>query len=196
MDVIPSLFAVGDERAITTTLGPFGIALIAFLSAVVPGIFTQWFASHRRTKDKEEDWKRQDDVAKQAAEAARLLIERQALDSAKMAEAAKLLLDRQELESLKTAEAARLLLASNERVAANATEVNKKLGVIHELVNSKMTEAMQNELDSKVNELALMLKYESSATGAIKSTQDHIAELRARMDDRLKQQAAIDAKQK
>lgn len=72
---------------------------------------------------------------------------------------------------------------------------NSKLDVIHTLVNSNMTAAMQAELDATVRELALMreviaLKSEhgrdpsADALAAIESTTKKIAELRAVLADR------------
>jgi len=174
------------------SLSPFGVALIAFASSMLAIVIPLWFSSRRKTKDneearlaKQEDWKRQDQVASQAAEAA------------------KLLLDRQELDSLKTAEAARLLLAANERVAKSSGEMNKKMDVIHTLVNSKMTEEMQGRLEETQRSLASLEEIVSlkeaagrapspEALGMIKNTKERITELKARLHDRFEQQKKID----
>ncbi len=168
----------------------------------------------RARLEKQEDYRRQDAVAAQAAEAARLLLEKQdsiaerAAETARSlaasnkivaeqaAEAASLLASRQDAAAAKAAEAARLLLAANERVAATSVVTNNKLDVIHTLVNSNMTAAMQAELDATIRELAMMqevidLKQASSgrppgveALAAIASTKLKIGELRAILKDR------------
>lgn len=189
------------EAAITT----LGLALIVFFTTTVSAAIPLAFASWRKTKDgleaakaKERDYARQDEVANRVAEAAR-----------QTAEAAQLLLDRQALDSLKTAEAARLLLAANERVARDSGVMNGKLDdlnsgqkVIHDLVNSKMTESMQKELDAEIRSLVLMKEnmdlrgVTEQSAHEIKTTEQRIAELRARMTDRVRQQQVIDDKKK
>jgi hypothetical protein len=75
--------------------------------------------------------------------------------------------------------------------------VNGKLNTIHTLVNSNMTASMQAELDATKRELAMMhevidLKKRAGhdptpgALEAITFTEGQIADLRARLDDRLK----------
>jgi hypothetical protein len=74
--------------------------------------------------------------------------------------------------------------------------VNGKLNTIHTLVNSNMTASMQAELDATMRELAMMhevidLKRVAGheptpgALDAITFTEGKIADLRARLDDRL-----------
>jgi anion-transporting ArsA/GET3 family ATPase len=98
----------------------------------------------------------------------------------------------------KAAEAATLLLAENKRVAATAEKTNEKLDVIHILVNSNMTAAMQSELDATVREAAMMREVmrlnksagqapTTAATDALAETDKRIAKLRAELHDRLKQ---------
>jgi len=105
---------------------------------------------------------------------------------------------RQDEVAAKAAEAARLLLAANERVAETAKVTNGKLDVIHTLVNSNMTAAMQAELDATIREHAMMIEvvalkqsagHEPSVTSlaAIEATERKIAELQAALRDRLKQ---------
>src|SRR5687767_5018388 len=118
------------EATTATTLHPIWNALIMAVSAAAAVAIPLWFKGRQEARAKaqeiaavaaarKEDWAREDAVAKQAAEAAQLLLDRQALDSKKMAEAAQLLLE------------------SNDRVAVNAGEVKDRLDVIHDLVNSK-----------------------------------------------------------
>ncbi len=99
--------------------------------------------------------------------------------------------------------------AREDAVAARAAKVaitlqdsndktNTKLDVIHTLVNSNMTAAMQAEHDATVRELAMMREVAAlhqnagqrpsvDTLAAIKSTEDKIAELQAALKDRLKQ---------
>ncbi len=141
------------------------LALIVAVPAIVTGaiapLATVLITNRSRRKDKEQDWARQDAVAAQAAEAAKLL------------------------------------LAANERVAETTATTNAKLDVIHVLVNSSMTAAMQAELDATVRELAMMgevieLKrangHEPSiaALAAVKTTELRIGELKATLADRMK----------
>ena len=130
---------------------------------------------HRR--EKAEDWAREDAVAAKAA----------ALAEAQRVAAAK--------ASADAAEAARLLAEQNRIVADTAALTIGKLDVIHTLVNSKMTEAMDNELAATRRELAGMLEIvrlrEAAGSGplpvaqqAIALTQSRIAELEHALDDR------------
>lgn len=137
------------------------VAIPAIITGAVAPLATVLIANRGRRKDKEQDWARQDAVAAQAAEAAKLL------------------------------------LAANERVAATAEAANAKLDVIHTLVNSNLTAAMQAELDATVRELAMMnevidLKrangHEPSVNtlATVKATELRISELKATLADRLK----------
>ena len=110
---------------------------------------------------------------------------------------------RQDEVAAKAAEAARLLLAANERVAADTQEVKVKLDVIHTLVNSNMTAAMQAELDATIRELAMMREVIAlnqaagrqpsiGALAAVEATAEKIAELTATLEDRLKQTHVAD----
>jgi hypothetical protein len=135
--------------------------------------------SRAKRKEKDQDYAREDAVAKQAAEAARLLVERQ------------------DAMASKAAEAARLLAVNTEAVAKTAQRTSDKLDVIHTLVNSNMTAAMQAELDATVREAAMIqevmdLKKTSGvdptveALAALKSARNKIAELTSTLTDRLK----------
>lgn len=80
-----------------------------------------------------------------------------------------------------------------------AAKTNGKLDVIHTLVNSQLTAAMQSELDAIVRELAMMLEvielkkaagFEPTpdALAALAAAQAKIAELTAALEDRAKAQ--------
>jgi len=90
----------------------------------------------------------------------------------------------------------RLLTLANEAIQASATLTNEKLDVIHILVNSNMTAAMQAELDETRSSLVLMkeildlkkvngVEPSPAALAAIKTKEGKIAEMQAALRDRL-----------
>ncbi len=166
---------------------------IALVVAVIGPVILSWLTGRQRraekTQDaelrraeKEEDWKRQDDVAAQAAEAAALLLQRQ------------------DAVAAQAAEAAELLLASNKEIADAAAEATKitsaKLEVIRIDVNSNMTAAMQAELDATEAQVVLMREVidlkksagrepSTEAQALLKAKELRINELKATLKDRL-----------
>ncbi len=193
------------------------IETVSLLLVVIVAIFTSITAplmlAHRtekmHTADREADWKRQDEVANKAAQAAADLATNQQKIAAVAAEAARLLLEKQgettraqQEVAVQAAEAARLLLANNERVAEIQELTNGKLDVIHVLVNSNMTAAMQGEMDATIREVALMtellqlkkaagLAPTVEALAAIDAANAKIKDLRLSLADRL--EAAAEA---
>ena len=152
------------------------IIIVSLLSPAVLLAVGFFFAS----RAKKEDWRRQDIVADRAAKAAQAITigMKETADQAQVA--------------------AKLLVINNEAVASTAAVTQSKLDVIHTLVNSNMTAAMQAELDATVRELAMMNEVialnraagrepSKEALGAIVDTGAKIAELRAALADRLKQ---------
>jgi hypothetical protein len=114
------------------------------------------------------------------------------------AEAARLLSDRQDSSANKAAEAARLLLQSNKDVAETARVQGDKLDEIHVLVNSNLTASMESELVAHKAALALMKEMvdikESSGKkpsrdllSGIAVSEKKVSELSAKLSDRLKQ---------
>jgi hypothetical protein len=110
--------------------------------------------------------------------------------------------ERQDEVANRAAHAAELLLAQNHKVALASEKTLEQLGVIHVLVNSNMTAAMQAELDATIREHAGLIeivelkkqhgdKPTTHALAVIESTDKRISELRANLDDRLKQSAVI-----
>jgi len=95
------------------------------------------------------------------------------------------------------AELARVALEENQAlVAKTAEETHEKLEVIRVDVNSNMTAAMQAELDAYISELSLRVEYVKAAEqrgekpsrdtmAAITGLEGRIAELRAKLRDRL-----------
>jgi hypothetical protein len=105
---------------------------------------------------------------------------------------------RQDLVAAQAAEAASLLLAENKKVAKTAEVTNGKLDVIHILVNSNMTAAMQSELDATRREVVGLKEIvrlnqqigqepSQEALLAITDTEEKVAKLEAELRDRLKQ---------
>lgn len=152
---------------------PIWLALIALVVTVVTvgtPVLTIFITNRNAAAIKKEDWERQDKVAAQAAEAARLL------------------------------------LASNERVARTAEFTNGKLDVIHTLVNSNFTAAMQAEYDATIALLTTMqeiveLKRKAGdepspeTIAAIEATKAKIAKLRIALDERLRQAKLAEQRQ-
>jgi hypothetical protein len=141
------------------------VAGVLFASVTAPLVLALVTGRQHR-RDKEQDYARQDAVAAQAAEAARLLLE------------------------------------SNEKAAEGVSETNQKLDVIHTLVNSNMTAAMESELGALTRELAMMReviglkeaagrKPTPEALKEIERGRDKIAEVQAMLEDRRKQQEII-----
>jgi hypothetical protein len=96
-------------------------------------------------------------------------------------------------------EVAAKLLVSNERVAATAKTAsegtNSKLDMIHTLVNSQMTAALESELAATQRELAMMREVISLKSAAghapnietlseIKAIEGKVVELTSRLSDR------------
>lgn len=154
---------------------------------------------------KRQDYKRQDAVIAAAEQRAHEIDARQDLVAAQTAEAAQLLLGQQTAIREQAAEAARLLVQSDAERAEVAEVTIAKLDDIHTLVNSNMTSAMQGELDATVAMLVLMKEVvtlrkdagkrtSASSAAAIKAAETKIAELRAQLEDRLKQTKIVEAR--
>jgi len=157
--------------------------------AMVSSMVTPWILSYQRRSEKEQDYKRQDEVATKAAKASEVLLESQ-----------------QQLVHQNDSTAA-LLLKSNTKAEASAKVQEAKLDQIHTLVNSNLTAAMQDQLDALKAMLVLLLetvdlKHAASPGAApsketvttIAATKTKIAELSAQLEDRLKQTTFASAK--
>jgi len=90
------------------------------------------------------------------------------------------------------------LIEANANVAKTAQDQGKKLDQIHTLVNSNLTAAMESELGAHSAALVLMQEIvdlkrlsgkspTAQSLEAIKITSAKVAELRAQLDDRIKQ---------
>lgn len=157
------------------------VAAVSLIGVLAVGIVAPAYLLSRTEKihreDRQADWARQDAVAAKAEAASRAIADR-------------------------AAEAARLLAENNMLVAETAKETGKKLDVIHELVNSNMTAAMQSEFEAVTRELAMMREVVElrraagqepgpDALAAIAATQAKLAELDVTLDDRAKAQNRV-----
>ncbi len=146
------------------------IPSVIFSSVTAPLVLA-YLTNRQRREEKREDWKRQDEVAAQAAEAAQLLLDAQA-------------------ETIrKTDEVAAAHKQDNIRIS-------DKLEVIRVDVNSNMTAAMQAELDATEGQLVLMREVialkeaqgqqpSGESLALLTAKHDRINELKATLNDRL-----------
>jgi hypothetical protein len=156
------------------------LALIVAVPAMASPLLMAWLQNRHAAAKEDRDHERQDAVAERAEEVARLLLERQ--------------------EAVKAAaeKTARLLKENNRAVAETAAETHSQLKVIHTLVNSSMTAAIQAEHDATVRELAMMREVialnnaagrepSREALAAVDATEQKIDELKLSLSDRTKQ---------
>lgn len=162
-----------------------------------------------RSNEKKQDYERLDAVAKQAdaaaiaaanrvAEASKLLLNQQDVIARQAAKDAKLILNQQVLATNQAAESAKLLAESQVRVVEIAQIINNKSDVIHTLVNSQMTSAMQSELDATERELVSLKEIielkrttgkdpTKAALAVIDATEIRISELKEKLRERREQ---------
>jgi hypothetical protein len=158
-------------------------AFLISLTVAVPAALGPWIAiranGRERRKDQAATWAREDEVARQAARTAALLLEAQQ-------------------ESIRRTDRVAAHVAS----ATAATE--QRLAAIHTLVNSDMTAARQSELDQTRVTLVMLKKVvaldhaagrepSEQDVATIETTEARIAELQAIVADRLAQQRAVEA---
>lgn len=118
-------------------------------TAVTAPLLLLFLTARANRKSKAEDYARQDAVVEaaqkandQIAKAANLVAEK--------------LLEHQKQDRAANRVVTDRLIASDERAAAAAASTDEQLGVIHKLVNSQMTSALQAELDATIREATLM----------------------------------------
>jgi hypothetical protein len=156
------------------------VALIVAVGSTLSPLLVAYLTNRHRKAERLQDYARQDAVAARAATVARSLLEQQ------------------EATAAQATETARRLLEANQQVADAAKTANGKLDVIHTLVNSNMTAAMQSELDATTRELAMMNEVVAlkKAAGheptpetlaALEATQQRVTELRSSLEERLEQ---------
>lgn len=142
--------------------------------------------SRIRAEERREDWARQDEVADRLA--------RRTDEAAARAHEV----------AMQTQEAAQLLLVNNRAVAAQSRAANTKLDVIHTLVNSNMTAALQGELDAARAQLVTLRELiglrvaqgqepNDDTRSALATLEDKVGRLAANLRDRIAQTAVADA---
>jgi uncharacterized lipoprotein NlpE involved in copper resistance len=109
------------------------MAFIAFAQLIALALVTAWITSRKEKRD----YARQDEVAERVATAAK-----------QAADAATLLVQAQKDTIARTDEVARLAEASDKRIVDQLTAIDEQGKKIHILVNSDMTAARTNERDS------------------------------------------------
>lgn len=113
--------------------------------------------------------------------------------------------DREDLVAAKAAEAAKLLVESQRALLVATKGTHEKLDVVHALVNSNLTTALQASYDSMSRELTMMyeiveLKRKDGAEpsdytkSAISATEGKLKELGENLVVRAAQQAEMDAR--
>jgi hypothetical protein len=178
------------------------LALIGVGSPILLSLLNGWQQSRAkqaevevRREEKAQEYARLDEVAAKAEAAVNKAAFKAAEVAQKAEEAATLLQDQQASVAGKAAEAAVLLLESNKDVAKTAKITNGKLDVIHQLVNSNMTAAMQSEMGALKAQLVLMHEVvdlkraagaapSADALAAIEATKKKIQELQITLTDR------------
>jgi hypothetical protein len=156
------------------------VAVVAAVGAVVSPLIMAVLVNRNARQMKSDDYARQDLVAAR-------LNARQDESERKAAEVA-----------AQAAEAAALLVESNLKQEEIAKVQGAKLDQIHTLVNSNLTAAMQDQLDTRQANLVLLnqavharaadgLPVDTTATDTIAATKVKIAELSAQLLDRKKQ---------
>jgi phage-related protein len=190
-----------DPAVILTLV--ISVAGVIFASITAPLILAHRTERMHR-EDMLSDYQRQDKVAAAVAETARAAAEQVRGVAAQAAEAASVLQAAQAESIRRTDEVARLAEQQAARAGAQYDETNGKLDVIHGLVNSTLSAALQSELDALVTSLAMMrevmdlkksggLDPAEEAVIAFHATEAKITELRVTLADRLKQAEVIAA---
>lgn len=111
--------------------------------------------------------------------------------------------ERQDAVAAKAAEALEVAKKSQAAIVSATVQTNDKLDVIHALVNSNLTLALQGELDATVRELALMRELMTlhrmygtepspEAKEALAHTAARITSLQAQVNDRISATWAAD----
>jgi hypothetical protein len=193
------------------SIDPIVLALIAVGQIVLLAVITGFIASRKEKRDAEraieaakhaaklksdekaEDWRRQDEVAERVAVAAK-----------QAADAALLLVQAQEDTIARTDEVARVQAASDKRIVGQLLAIDEQGKKIHILVNSDMTAARTNERNQtmltvlalrRVQALSrkLGLPVDLEEEESIVTAEGRIEELNQILADRLAAQHKVDA---
>lgn len=162
-----------------------GAVIVAVLAILGQG-FQRRHDAQIRAREKKEDWARQDLVAQR-------LQERGDAAAARAQEVA-----------VQTQQAAQLLLVNNEAVAAQSRAANTKLDVIHTLVNSNMTAALQDGLDSNRAQLVTLRELislkvaqgeepDEETKAMLHALEEKVGKLAANLRDRIQQTEVANA---
>ncbi len=181
-----------DEVVQVAFIVASGTAISAAAAALSP-IIQARLVGKQRALEREEDFARQDAVAKKADEVA-----------IQAANAARLLRDAQQVTIQATEKVAEATKEVARTAAISAAETHTQLNQIHTMVNSNLTAAWQSDLDQAKATLAVMremaaLKRSSGvditpeSLAAVASTEARIAELEATLADRLLQMKSVEA---
>jgi hypothetical protein len=147
------------------------VIVVALFTSVTAPLFLNYLTQRDRRAEKEAEWERQDEVAQR-------------------------LLDAQK-ETIKATDAVKKEAAAQAEIrAADNKAIGEKLEVIRVDVNSNMTAAKQEALDSTEAQLVLMREVvdmkraqgkepSSESLAAIKAAEDRINEMKAELKDRL-----------
>jgi hypothetical protein len=123
--------------------------IIALMATVVSPSLLAWFTNRQRRAEKQQDWDRQDEVARQQKED-----EERKTEAAE--EAARLNEERQDRIEKQAQEAARLLVESNKAISDTAGVIIGKVDDVHDLVNSDLTKAKESDLSAERGKLVMM----------------------------------------
>lgn len=170
---------------------------VAITVAVVGPFLLAWLQGRQRTTDmreearlrreeRTEDYARQDQVAERLQKATE--------QAATKANAV----------AMQTQTAAHLLLQNNEKVAAATKAANTKLDVIHTLVNSNMTSALQGQLDAHKAQLITLRELialrvmmgqspDDETAATLLALETRVGVLAANLKDRIRQTDVADA---
>lgn len=153
------------------------LALIVAVPAMLSPLLMAWLTNRNRRMEKQEDYKRQDDVA------------------AKAEQVAQLLLDRQTEVSAATTKAAALLEVNTKAVSETAAATQTQLKTLTGMVDGNFTRLMEAELEAIAHGLVLSRQVAaltftagheptSESVAAILATEVKIAELREAIAER------------
>lgn len=131
------MLAVSANTASNTLFVVVTVGVALFASVTAP-LLLLYLSARTHRRDRLEDYKRQDQLADEAR------LSREGVDA----------VGAEITRQLEVREAREQEIA--DKLEHNQAETSGKLDVIHELVNSRMTAALQAELDSVRRELALM----------------------------------------
>lgn len=173
------------------------VALIAGGFGFAGPLLIQRGQSELRTKERAEDKAERDAVALEARAAAAKLVASNEEVATQARDAADKLVASNEAVAAEARTAAAKLVASNAEVAAAAKETGAQtlaaVGVIHTLVNSTLTAAIEDSLASaqahvaSLLELAQLRKSTPEQVAALATAKSKVAELRVKLADRRRQ---------